>query len=55
MKNLHVILWSVACALLFYWFFTFAALHLIEAQHNPTVVHYEHKLCPAPQRTPGRG
>lgn len=44
--------WSVACAVLFYWLLSFAALNLTNAQHNPTVYHYVHKYCPTP--TAGR-
>lgn len=46
-------LWTIACALLFYWFIGFTAKNLIEIQHNPIVTHYQHKFCPAPAA--GRG
>lgn len=41
-------LWTVAAALLFFWYLSFAAIGLTNASHNPTVYHYV-KGCKPPQ------
>ena len=46
---LNGMLWTVACAVLFYWLFSYAALSLINAQHNPTITHYKNAVCPVPR------
>lgn len=42
---IHGILWTVACTLLFFWFFSVAVRSFLDAQHQVTI--YKHKVCPA--------
>lgn len=44
-------LWTVAFALVFYWLISYAAISLVNAEHNPTVYHYKYKVCPTPAYT----
>lgn len=41
---IHGILWTVACTLLFFWFFSLAVRSFINAEHQKTI--YTHKFCP---------
>lgn len=52
MKHAPAMAWTIACAVLFYWLISYAAISLVNAEHNPVVTHYQHKVCPATQRIP---